>query len=73
MRLRARRPQRVPVEELGVVLELEAGETIRTEISQKFRLERVRAELKTAGLDVAASWTDAAGDFALVLGLGRRP
>ena len=48
------------------------GEQMRTEISAKFRLDRVRDELAVAGLITVHSWTDPVGDFALTLaGLGR--
>lgn len=47
-------------------------EQMRTEISAKFRLDRVRDELAVAGLITVHSWTDPVGDFALALaGLGR--
>lgn len=43
------------------------GELLRTEISVKFRRERLGAELSTAGFDETAWWTDRAGDFSLSL------
>lgn len=67
MRLRSRRDQRVVVRDLDLVVDLAAGEEIRTEISAKFRRERVEVELAGAGLALAAWWTDPAGDFALSL------
>jgi L-histidine Nalpha-methyltransferase len=70
MRLRATQAEHVPVEALDAVVELEEGETIRTEISQKFRVERVAAELADVGLEVAETWRDESGDFALVLAFG---
>ena len=45
----------------------ERGEEMRTEISAKFRRERLTAEVEAAGLVLAEWWTDAAGDFALSL------
>jgi L-histidine Nalpha-methyltransferase len=69
MRLRSRRRQSVRVPGLGITLELADGEEILTEISAKFRPEKVRTELEAAGLHVAESWTDPAGDFALTLGV----
>jgi L-histidine N-alpha-methyltransferase len=60
----------VPVQALDAVVELDEGETIRTEISQKFRVERVASELEAVGLHPAATWTDAGGNFALVLAFG---
>jgi L-histidine N-alpha-methyltransferase len=50
-----------------VVLDLAMGEEIRIEISTKFRISRIAAELEAAGLGVARVWTDEAGDFALTL------
>lgn len=67
MRLRSVREQQVRVRGLDLVLDLAAGEEIRTEISAKFRRERVEAELAAAGLELTHWWTDAAGDFALSL------
>jgi L-histidine N-alpha-methyltransferase len=40
---------------------------MRTEISAKFRRERIEAELAAAGLALVAWWTDPGGDFALSL------
>jgi L-histidine Nalpha-methyltransferase len=70
MRLRATQAESVPVQALDAVVELEAGETIRTEISQKFRVERIADELADMGLQVAETWRDGNGDFALVLAFG---
>lgn len=67
MRLRSLRDQRVTVGALDLVVELAAGEEIRTEVSAKFRPETVEAELAAAGLRLTHLWTDAAGDFALSL------
>lgn len=68
MHLVAKRDTRVTLSDLGaLVLELAAGEHIRTEISTKFTVEGVSAELRQAGLDVALSLTDDAGDFLLTL------
>ena len=53
-------------------MSFDAGEQMRTEISAKFRLDRVRDELAVAGLITVHSWTEAVGDFALTFaGLGR--
>jgi L-histidine N-alpha-methyltransferase len=40
---------------------------MRTEISAKFRREKVEADLAAAGFRLARWWTDSAGDFALAL------
>ena len=67
MRLRARRALSVPVPDLDLDVTFAAGEEMRTEISSKFRRERVVAELTGAGFDLVEWWTDPAGDFALSL------
>jgi len=67
MRLVAQRDTAIEVPELDVRTELAAGEHLRTEVSAKFRRERVDAELEAAGFDLAGWWTDAAGDFAVSL------
>jgi uncharacterized SAM-dependent methyltransferase len=46
----------------------ESGEEILTEISEKFTAKRVRNELESADLVVAAThWTDGSGDFLVTL------
>jgi len=67
MRLRSQGAQTVRVHELDLQVEFAGGEEMRTEISSKFRRERVEAELAAAGLALAAWWTDPGGDFALSL------
>ena len=67
MRLRSRRRHTIAVPGLGLTLQFEAGEELRTEISSKFRIERIGSELAAVGLRVADMWTDPAGDFALTL------
>ena len=67
MRLRARRPQRVRVEAIGLDLEFERGEELRTEISAKFTFERVREDLDAAGLELVRWYTDPEDLFALSL------
>jgi L-histidine N-alpha-methyltransferase len=67
MRLRSEATQTVHVDELDLEVEFAGGEEMRTEISAKFRRERVEAELAAAGLALAAWWTDPGGDFAVSL------
>ena len=67
MRLRSQGAQTVRVRELDLQVEFADGEEMRTEISAKFRRERVEEELAAAGLALAAWWTDPDGDFALSL------
>ena len=65
MRLRSLRRQTVRVLDLEV--DFAEGEELRTEISAKFRRERVASELSAAGLDLVHWWTDDAGDFGVSL------
>jgi len=69
MRLRSTRDQSATVGGLDLTVSFQAGEEMRTEISAKFRQDRVARELNAAGLHPAAWWTDEAGDFALSLAL----
>ena len=59
--------QRVALPAIDLAVEFEEGETLRTEISTKFRREGIEPELVTAGLNVDAWWADGPGDFALCL------
>ena len=67
MFLRSDVDQRVSVSALDLEVEFAAGEEMRTEISDKFRPSGLRAELDTAGFDLARWWEDPAGAFALSL------
>jgi L-histidine Nalpha-methyltransferase len=67
MRLRARGDITAKIPALDLAVHLAAGEEIRTEVSAKFRRERVRAELIAAGLRPRQWWTDGEGRFALSL------
>ncbi len=67
MRLRSTVEQSVPIEALDMVVDFAAGEELRTEISAKFRVHCLRAELAEAGLRLYRWWTDPAGDFAVCL------
>jgi L-histidine N-alpha-methyltransferase len=67
MRLRPPREQHVTIRDLGLAVSFAAGEELRTEISAKFRREKVEAELAAAGLRTLRFWTDAGGDFGLTL------
>ncbi|MEU4240666.1 L-histidine N(alpha)-methyltransferase [Actinoplanes sp. NPDC026619] len=58
MRLRARWPMRVTIPGVDLVIELEAGEEIRTEVSAKFRREGIEQELAEAGFALDHWWTD---------------
>ncbi|WP_131736149.1 L-histidine N(alpha)-methyltransferase [Actinomadura roseirufa] len=67
MRLRSTRDQKVRIGGLDLTVFFAEGEETRTEISSKFRRERMEAELGAAGLELAEFWTDEAGDFSLTL------
>ena len=67
MRLRSRRDQDVRIGGLDLDVSFAAGEEMRTEISAKFRRDRLESELGAAGLTLAEFWTDPAGDFSLSL------
>ncbi|MBO2458895.1 L-histidine N(alpha)-methyltransferase [Actinomadura violacea] len=67
MRLRSTRDQDVRVGGLDLDVHFAAGEEMRTEISAKFRRERLASELGAAGMEIAEFWTDEAGDFSLTL------
>jgi L-histidine Nalpha-methyltransferase len=67
MRLRSLDDQTVTIAALGLEVAFAAGEELRTEISAKFRRERVAVELASAGLRLDRWMTDPAGDFALSL------
>ena len=67
MRLRAERARQVTIADLDLVVSFAAGEELRTEISAKFRRERIEAELAAAGMRIVRFWTDQDGDFGLTL------
>ncbi|QBJ97616.1 L-histidine N(alpha)-methyltransferase [Rhodococcus sp. ABRD24] len=66
MRLEATTEMMVRVADLGITVPFAAGEQIRTEISAKFRLDGIRAELDAAGFGDMQSWTDEEDRFAVV-------
>jgi len=67
MRLRATKGMSVRLSAIDMTVEFAAGEEMRTEISAKFTLERVRSELAAAGLEVTGQWTDPDCDYLLTL------
>ena len=71
MRLRSQRDQTVRIADLDLTVRFRAGEEMRTEISAKFRRERVEAELRAVGLELAEWWTDSTRSFALSLSVIR--
>ena len=71
MRLEATEPMTVSVPGLDLEVSLDKGEQIRTEISAKFRLDGLGAELDRAGFVVHREWIDRDGRV-VVLGAARR-
>ncbi|MEU7380248.1 MULTISPECIES: L-histidine N(alpha)-methyltransferase [unclassified Streptomyces] len=67
MRLRSLLEQTVKVPALDLAVHFAAGEELRTEVSAKFRENRVGAELAAAGLQLERWWTDGEERFALSL------
>jgi len=63
----ARRGMRVPIDDLGLDVGLNAAETIHTESSYKFDAGDVAALAAAAGFRVERTWTDRAGRFAVSL------
>lgn len=71
LRLRSLEAQTVHIKELDLTLNFDEGEEMRTEISAKFREEKVRDELSTVGLEMVNWWTDPRDDYAVSLSLFR--
>jgi L-histidine N-alpha-methyltransferase len=67
MWLRARRDVHAEFPSIGLRWDLPAGGELLTEISVKFRLDELLADLAAHRLEPVRSWTDAAGDFSLTL------
>lgn len=67
MRLKARRPQRATVADLDVVIELDTGDEILTEISAKFSPSGFAADLGANGFTTDTTWVADGDEFALVL------
>jgi L-histidine N-alpha-methyltransferase len=73
MHLVSRREQELRIPGAGIALTLQAGETIWTESSYKYRPEQIRGVVERAGFTAAAQWQDARAGFALTLCELRRP
>ena len=65
--LEATATQRVHIRDIDLYLDLSPGERIQTEISVKFRRERVESELSQSGFKLIEWWTDEWKDFSLAL------
>lgn len=64
--------QTVSLPEIGMTVDFEDGEEIRTEISCKFTRQSLEEIYREAGLELTAWFTDPAGDFALSLARASR-
>ncbi|MFL5822065.1 MAG: L-histidine N(alpha)-methyltransferase [Solirubrobacteraceae bacterium] len=73
MRLRARQGQSVEIAGLGMRVEFEPGEELRTEISAKFTRSRLESDYRAAGLALERWYTDPEERFALSLAAAREP
>ncbi|MGB3534745.1 MAG: L-histidine N(alpha)-methyltransferase [Microcoleaceae cyanobacterium] len=67
MHLRSRQSQIVELRQLDLTIQLAEGETIRTEISRKFDLDILQADLQRQGLKTLHHWTDDNDWFGLLL------
>jgi L-histidine N-alpha-methyltransferase len=67
IRVRSLVDQEITIDGLNLTVQFAAGEEMRTEISAKFRLDGIAAELEAAGLTVRQQWTDSNEDFGMTL------
>lgn len=67
MHLKSLKDQVVTLAGLDFAMELQAGETIQSEISRKFDLPSLQLQLESNGLTPVQCWTDEQQWFALVL------
>jgi L-histidine N-alpha-methyltransferase len=67
MQLESLAPQRVALAALGLEAQFRKGEIMRTEISRKFELDELRAELARHRFAPLARWRDPKGWFGLTL------
>jgi L-histidine Nalpha-methyltransferase len=67
MRLRATRDVTANIPGVGLRVEISRGESIRTEISAKFRLDSLTSELTAAGFVERGWWTDERAWFSVSL------
>ena len=67
MHLRARKPLKARLKAIGLDVALRAGETIHTEVSRKFKVERLDRMLASAGFATVRWYMPADAGYALVL------
>lgn len=71
IRLKSLVDQDIRIEALDLDVHFDAGEFLHTEISAKFKREKVAAEVAEMGLELTEWWTDSNGDYALSLSVLR--
>ncbi len=67
MHVRSEREQQVTIRDLALTVAFRAGETIHTEISRKFDLDEINAQLAPFGFCPRIRWSDARSWFAVCL------
>ncbi|XZO01074.1 MAG: L-histidine N(alpha)-methyltransferase [Microcoleus sp.] len=67
MHLKSKKAQRVNLRALNLTVEFAVGETIRSEISRKFKLPNMQEQLASRGLAPVQVWTDPNQWFGLIL------
>ena len=67
MYLTSQKEQVVRLENIGLTIDLKDQESILTEISRKFNLEKIQVELQSKGLKTLKTYTDNNNWFALIL------
>ena len=67
MHLQAEGNQHATLQAIGLEIDFEDGELLRTEISAKFTRARIEAEVGATDLELDQLLTDSAGDFAVAL------
>lgn len=67
MHIRSKTKHLVSIQDIGLSVDLEKGETIRTEYSHKYTISQIRKMAKKAGLSPVKIWRDEKNYFALVL------
>ncbi len=67
MHIRSKARQQVSIEKIDLSVNLEKGETIRTEYSHKYTIPQIKKMAKKAGLNPVKIWRDEKNYFALVL------
>lgn len=67
MRLRSLTSQRVDIPGAQVVVDFAKGQELHAEISTKFTVDQMCAEVEAAGLHLVRTWTQDEDDFAMLL------